>query len=58
MTVVLMDRRKAILSRREGRKIEPLFEENYLLGVYDAHRMGALRFKTEEEGPFLQTCWK
>jgi serine/threonine-protein kinase HipA len=30
-----------------------VFEEDYLLGVYDAHRMGALRFKLEQEGPFL-----
>ena len=50
---VLMDRREAILARRENRKIKPLFEEDYLLGVYDEHRMGALRFKTEEKGPFL-----
>jgi serine/threonine-protein kinase HipA len=50
---VLMDRREAILARKEGRKPKPLYEENYLLGVYDAHRMGALRFKLEREGPFL-----
>lgn len=50
---VLMDRREAILARRESRKIRPLFEEDYLLGVYDEHRMGALRFKLEVEGPFL-----
>jgi len=50
---VLMDRREAILAKRENRKIKPLFEEDYLLGVYDEHRTGALRFKTEEEGPFL-----
>src|SRR5882757_9239830 len=50
---VLMDRREAILAKKENRKIKPLFEEDYLLGVYDAHRMGALRFKSEENGPFL-----
>jgi len=50
---VLMDRREAILAKKENRKIRPLFEEDYLLGVYDAHRMGALRFKSEENGPFL-----
>jgi serine/threonine-protein kinase HipA len=50
---VLMDRREAILARKESRKIRPLFEEDYLLGVYDAHRMGALRFKLAQEGPFL-----
>jgi serine/threonine-protein kinase HipA len=50
---VLMDRREAILARKENRKPKPLFEEDYLLGVYDAHRMGALRFKLQQEGPFL-----
>jgi serine/threonine-protein kinase HipA len=50
---LLMDRREAILARRESRKTKPLFEEDYLLGVYDAYRMGALRFKLMEEGPFL-----
>lgn len=50
---VLMDRREAILARKEDRKINNLFEEDYLLGVYDAHRMGALRFKLSEDDPFL-----
>lgn len=50
---VLMDRREAILARQENRKANPLFEEDYLLGVYDAYRMGALRFKITEGGPFL-----
>lgn len=50
---VLMDRREAILARKENRKTKPLFEEDYLLGVYDAHRMGALRFKLEQNGPFF-----
>lgn len=43
----LMDRREAILARQENRKPRKLFEEDYLLGVYDAHRMGGLRFKVE-----------
>jgi serine/threonine-protein kinase HipA len=50
---VLMDRREAILAKREDRKIKNLFEEDYLLGVYDAHRMGALRFKSSSDGVFL-----
>lgn len=50
---VLMDRREAILARKENRKSKTLFEEDYLLGVYDEHRMGALRFKSTVEGPFL-----
>ncbi len=43
----LMDRREAILARKENRKPRKLFEEDYLLGVYDAYRMGGLRFKVE-----------
>jgi serine/threonine-protein kinase HipA len=45
---VLMDRREAVLA-----KAETLFESDYLLGVFDLHRMGALRFKLEEDGDFL-----
>lgn len=30
-----------------------LFESNYLLGVHDAYRAGALRFKIDDDGPFL-----
>ncbi|HTE27229.1 type II toxin-antitoxin system HipA family toxin [Flavitalea sp.] len=41
----LMDRREAILARQENRKQKKLFEEDYLLGVYDLHRMGGIRFK-------------
>jgi serine/threonine-protein kinase HipA len=50
---ILMRRREAALSRIDEREEEKLFETDYLLGVYDGHRMGALRFKLEEDGPFL-----
>jgi len=50
---VLMRRREAIMSRKEGRKSDILFETDYLLGVYDENRMGGLRFKTEADGLFL-----
>ncbi len=50
---ILMRRREAALSRIEDREEQKLFETDYLLGVYDGHRMGALRFKLEEDGPFL-----
>lgn len=49
----LMDRREAQLARKEGRKERKLLESDYLLGVYDKHRMGALRFRTEPQGFFL-----
>jgi len=50
---VLMVRREAINARMASRKAKTLFEEDYLLGVFDTHRMGALRFKKETNGPFL-----
>ena len=50
---VLMRRREAALARRENREANTLFETDYLLGVYDPHRMGGLRFKLSEEAPFL-----
>lgn len=50
---VLMQRREATLARIENRPVEKLLESDFLLGVFDGHRMGALRFKTESEGPFL-----
>jgi serine/threonine-protein kinase HipA len=50
---VLMGRREAALARQEGRSERKLFESDYLLGVYDGHRLGALRFKEHLDGPFL-----
>ncbi|WP_288372249.1 HipA domain-containing protein [uncultured Algoriphagus sp.] len=50
---VLMRRREAALARIEKRQEANLLESNYLLGVFDGHRMGALRFKLDPEGPFL-----
>lgn len=50
---VLMRRREAALARLEKRTAKTLFETDYLLGVYDEHRMGGLRFKLEKDGAFL-----
>lgn len=50
---VLMKRREALLARKENRPQKPLHPSDYLLGVFDGNRMGALRFKTSEEGQFL-----
>ncbi|TLX71669.1 HipA domain-containing protein [Labilibacter sediminis] len=50
---VLMRRREAIMARSEDRPQKTLFASDYLLGVYDEHRMGALRFKEDLTGPFL-----
>jgi serine/threonine-protein kinase HipA len=50
---LLMKRREAIEARKETRKENILFETDYLLGVFDGHRMGGLRFKLDVQGPFL-----
>lgn len=50
---LLMKRREAVQARKEVRKPQALGESDYLLGVYDKARMGALRFKTKENGEFL-----
>lgn len=50
---VLMKRREAAIARKEERKPDKLFETDFLLGVFDGHRMGALRFKTDKDGSFL-----
>ena len=48
----LMDRREMIRAKEEGRKKKTLQTSDYLLGVYDEARMGALRFALEKNGPF------
>ena len=50
---VLMQRRERIYADKEGRKPRKLTDSDYLLGVYDETRMGAIRFKDDENGPFL-----
>jgi len=49
---VLMRRREAIIAKLEERPQRTLMASDYLLGVYDEHRMGALRFKTTPDGVF------
>ena len=50
---VLMDRRESILARMENRPRRNLNESDYLLGVFDEQRMGALRFKERASDAFL-----
>lgn len=50
---VLLDRRESMMARTEQRTIRPLMESDYLTGVYDESRMGALRIKDDEKGEFL-----
>lgn len=49
----LMKRRVAQQARERNGKAPILYDIDYLLGVYDESRMGALRFKTDPKGPFL-----
>jgi len=48
-----MDRRESILAKIENRSRKNLNESDYLLGVFDEQRMGALRFKETSSGTFL-----
>ncbi|MDY0081592.1 MAG: HipA domain-containing protein [Ignavibacteriaceae bacterium] len=50
---VLMNRREVVIARSEKRKAKTLMESDYLLGVYDENRIGALRFKLSANGDFL-----
>lgn len=49
----LMKRRAAQQAKERGEQASTLYDIDYLLGVYDESRMGALRFKIHPEGPFL-----
>lgn len=49
----LMQRRAAQLAKEAGRPAPVLYDIDFLLGVYDETRMGALRFKSDRDGPFL-----
>jgi serine/threonine-protein kinase HipA len=50
---ILMRRREALHAKLENREEISLFETDYLLGVYDGHRMGGLRFKLHLDGEFM-----
>jgi serine/threonine-protein kinase HipA len=52
---MLMERREAIISRKTEKSKKRLMESDYLLGVNDETRMGALRFKQNEDGEFLSS---
>ena len=49
----LMTRRAAQIALENNKAVPHLYDIDFLLGVYDESRMGALRFKLEENGPFL-----
>lgn len=49
---LLMQRREALIARKEKRAVRVLGEKDFLLGVYDESRMGALRFKYQGSNVF------
>ena len=50
---LLLDRREILKAREEKRPPRTLTEWDYLLGVHDSCRMGALRFRRDADSPFL-----
>jgi serine/threonine-protein kinase HipA len=48
-----MERREAVQAERERRRPSTLQELDFLLGVHDLTRLGALRFRSVLGGPFL-----
>ncbi len=50
----LMQRREPIRAIEEGRAPKKLHDIDFLLGVHDGSRMGALRYKLDPNGPFLE----
>ena len=51
----LMRRREIITARAENRPPRTLKEADFLMGIYDGNRMGALRFKYSPEGEFMDS---
>lgn len=52
---VLMQRRENFRARHEGRRPRSLTEWDFLLGVHDETRLGALRFLDPDSGRFLDS---
>lgn len=50
---LIMKRREALIARQQKRTPSTLLQSDFLLGVHDEQRMGALRFKEDPEGDFL-----
>jgi serine/threonine-protein kinase HipA len=49
----LMKRKASLWAKENKEKVPTLYDIDYLLGVYDESRMGALRFKVDPDGDFL-----
>lgn len=52
---LLMKRREAIEAREQGRAPRPLRPWDYLIGVNDESRMGAIRLRDQASGAYLDT---
>jgi serine/threonine-protein kinase HipA len=52
---VLMQRRENSRARLEKRRARTLTEWDFLLGVHDETRLGALRFRVPPDGPFIDS---
>ncbi len=52
---ILMQRRENMWARREARKARSLTDWDFLLGVHDETRLGALRFQDPKTGRFVDT---
>src|ERR1700732_143722 len=52
---VLMQRRENTRARLEGRRSRSLSEWDFLLGVHDEARLGALRFQDPASGRFIDS---
>ncbi|MFI5160508.1 MAG: type II toxin-antitoxin system HipA family toxin [Sphingobacteriales bacterium] len=51
----LLQRRASQIAKEEKKPLRSLQDLDYLLGVHDFTRMGALRFKADIDGPFLDS---
>jgi serine/threonine-protein kinase HipA len=49
----LMERREVLVAEREERAVRALGDWEFLLGVHDHARLGALRFRRGPDGPFV-----
>lgn len=50
---LLIKRKEALTARLEKRPVRTLNESDFLLGINDVTRLGGLRYKLSNEGPFL-----
>ena len=52
---ILLKRKEAVLAEKENRIERQLNDYDFLTGINDETRMGALRFKKSKDGPFISS---